>query len=111
MKIVLAAHAIGRLADFLHGRQQQADQHSDDGDHHQQLNERKAQFAKTMNHDFPPQEGIRGEMREGPLPVSPPTSMPNPCFEQKTALDDKPTLNGPPLAYYSFITGPQMHIA
>ena len=31
----------GGLADLLHGRQQQADQDGDDGDHHQQLDQRE----------------------------------------------------------------------
>jgi hypothetical protein len=30
-----ALHASGGLADFLHGGQQQADEHGDDGNHHQ----------------------------------------------------------------------------
>jgi hypothetical protein len=34
-EIVLAAHPIGGLADFLDGRQQQANQDGDDGNYHQ----------------------------------------------------------------------------
>jgi hypothetical protein len=33
--------AAGRLASRLHSGQQQGDEHADDGDHHQQLDERK----------------------------------------------------------------------
>src|SRR5690348_7076932 len=40
-EIVLALAACGGFAHFLHGRQQQADQNSDDGYHHQQFNERE----------------------------------------------------------------------
>src|SRR5262249_52840336 len=35
LEVVGALDAVGRLADLLHGRQQQRDQHADDGDHHQ----------------------------------------------------------------------------
>src|SRR5262249_38853098 len=38
-EIVLAGGRGRRLADLLHGRQQQADKDRDDGDHHQQLDE------------------------------------------------------------------------
>jgi hypothetical protein len=37
MKIVAALGAGGCFADFLYGRQQQADKDGDDGNHHQQL--------------------------------------------------------------------------
>jgi hypothetical protein len=40
-QVVLAAHPGGRLADLLDGGQEQADQDGDDGDHHQQLDERE----------------------------------------------------------------------
>ena len=36
-EIVGAARAAGRLAGRLHGRQQQGDEHANDGDHHEQL--------------------------------------------------------------------------
>jgi hypothetical protein len=39
MEVVLALGAGGGVADFLHGRQEQADQDGDDGNHHQQLNQ------------------------------------------------------------------------
>ena len=41
LQVVAALHAGGRLANLLHGRQQQADQDRDDGDDHQQLDQRK----------------------------------------------------------------------
>src|SRR5262249_6636587 len=41
MEVVAALDPGGRLADFLHRRQQQADEDGDDGYHHQQLNERE----------------------------------------------------------------------
>jgi hypothetical protein len=39
LEVVGTLHAGGRLADLLHGRQQQSDEDGDDGDHHQQLDE------------------------------------------------------------------------
>ena len=42
LEVVLALGASGRFARRLHGRQQQSDQHADDGDDHQQFDERKA---------------------------------------------------------------------
>src|SRR5207253_8471299 len=42
VQVVGAGHAGGRLADFLHGRQQQTDEDRDDGDHHQQLDKGEA---------------------------------------------------------------------
>ena len=41
LEVVAALHAAGRLADLLHRRQDQPDQHADDGDHDQQLHQRK----------------------------------------------------------------------
>jgi hypothetical protein len=41
LEIVGAAQACSGLAHFLHGRQEQADEHGDDGDHHQQLDQGK----------------------------------------------------------------------
>jgi hypothetical protein len=35
LQMVLALHTIGGFAHFLYGRQEQADQHSDDGDDHE----------------------------------------------------------------------------
>ena len=37
LEVVDALGPAGRLAGRLHGRQEQGDQHGDDGDHHQQL--------------------------------------------------------------------------
>src|SRR5205807_1528611 len=39
LEIVFATQQIGRLANFLHGRQQQRQQHADDRDHHQQFDQ------------------------------------------------------------------------
>jgi hypothetical protein len=39
--IVLALGAIGRLAHFLHGRQEQPNENADDGDDHQQIDQRE----------------------------------------------------------------------
>ena len=41
LDVVLAAHAGRGLAHLLNSRQQQADQDRDDGDHHEQLDQRK----------------------------------------------------------------------
>ncbi len=41
LEVILAAGPVGRLADHLHGRDQQADEHAEDGDDHQQLDEGK----------------------------------------------------------------------
>jgi hypothetical protein len=42
LEVVLALGAGGGLAHLLHGGQEQADQHREDGDHHQQLDQREA---------------------------------------------------------------------
>src|SRR5207244_3539484 len=41
VEVVAARRLLGRFADFLNGRHQQPDQHGDNGDHHQQLDERE----------------------------------------------------------------------
>src|SRR5262249_21718870 len=41
LQVVLTLHSGGGLADLLHGGQQQADEDGDDGDHHQQLDQRE----------------------------------------------------------------------
>ena len=41
-EIIAALNARRGLADLLHGRQEQADEDGDDGDHHKQFNEREA---------------------------------------------------------------------
>ncbi len=53
MEIVATLGAVGGLAHFLHGRQEQANQDGNDGDDHQQLDEREAPpAAKKKNwHD------------------------------------------------------------
>jgi hypothetical protein len=40
-QVVAAPHPIGGLAALLHRGQQQADQYSDDGDNHQQFDQRE----------------------------------------------------------------------
>ena len=42
LDVVGTLRAPGRLAGRLDGREQQADEHADDGDHHQQFHEREA---------------------------------------------------------------------
>jgi hypothetical protein len=42
LEVIAALHAAGCFAGGLHRRQQQGDEHTDDGDHHQQLHERKS---------------------------------------------------------------------
>jgi len=41
LEVVLALQPACRLAGGLHGGQQQRDENADDGDHHQQLDQRK----------------------------------------------------------------------
>ena len=41
LEVVLALGPGGGLADLLHGGQQHADEHGDDGEHHQQLDQRE----------------------------------------------------------------------
>src|SRR5262249_6921285 len=45
LEVVGARHAVGRFAHLLYGRHEQANEHGDDGDYHQQLNERKTGTA------------------------------------------------------------------
>src|SRR5262249_39188244 len=45
LEVVLAAEARGGLADLLHRGDQQGDQHREDGDHHQQLDQREGVTA------------------------------------------------------------------
>src|SRR5262249_55535342 len=54
LEVVRAAHPRGGLADLLDGRQQQADQDADDGDDHQQLDQRKAAANRWNLHDESP---------------------------------------------------------
>src|SRR5207302_145118 len=53
-EIRLALRSPGRCADFLYGRQEQTDQHGDDGDHHQELDERERTSL--------PHGNLRGQM-------------------------------------------------
>ena len=41
-QVVLGTHAVGGFAHLLHRGHQQTHQHRDDGDHHQQFNQREA---------------------------------------------------------------------
>ena len=47
LQVVFALDAIGGLAHLLHGRQQQADEHGNDGNHHQQFDQSKANTWAT----------------------------------------------------------------
>ena len=54
LEIVRALGTSGGLAGRLHGRQQQRDQHGDDGDHHQQLDQGECGpngATKRLGHD------------------------------------------------------------
>src|SRR5262249_27078496 len=46
LEVVAALHACGGLADLLDGREQEADQDRDDGNHDQQLDERERSSAR-----------------------------------------------------------------
>src|SRR5207253_2777395 len=45
LEVVQALVAVGRLADLLHRRDEQANEDGDNGDHHQQLDQREAGSA------------------------------------------------------------------
>ena len=45
LEVVLRLRPGGRLADLLHGGQEQADQDRDDRDHHQQLDQRETAIS------------------------------------------------------------------
>ncbi len=49
LQVVRALGAASRLSGALHRRKEQRDQHADDGDHDQQLNQRKG--VATLRHD------------------------------------------------------------
>ncbi len=49
LQIAAALNAVGGLAYLLHRRQQDADEHSDDGEHHQQLDQREGAAAPTAD--------------------------------------------------------------
>jgi hypothetical protein len=42
LEVVHALHAGGGIADFLYRRQEQANQNGNDGDHHEQFDQREA---------------------------------------------------------------------
>src|SRR5262245_44340842 len=50
LEVVGALDAAGGLAHLLHRGQEQADEDGDDGDHHQQLNERERRPARRTDH-------------------------------------------------------------
>src|SRR5207249_2276497 len=52
LEVVLAAHAVGRLAHALHRRQQQTDEHGNDGDDHQELDEGETP-ARSLHDTLP----------------------------------------------------------
>jgi len=49
-EVVLALRAVGRPADLLDGGDEQADQDGDDGDHHQQLDQRETGPGLAASH-------------------------------------------------------------
>jgi hypothetical protein len=59
LEVVAARHACCRLADFLDGRQEQANEDGDDGNHHQELNQREPGRANGIarNHRQIPPRG------------------------------------------------------
>ena len=63
LHIVDAFAAVGGFADLLHGREQEADQDGDDGDHDQQFDERKCSTLRRtsrMRHGSPEKEDKMG---------------------------------------------------
>src|SRR5262249_16070987 len=60
-EVVGAAHAVGGLADLLHGGQEQANQDANNGDDDQQFNQGKPASSLSLNvsHCPPPQEKRR----------------------------------------------------
>src|SRR5262249_44924459 len=54
LEVVGAVDAGGGVADFLGGGQQQADEDGDDGDHHQQLDQREPLAGRRAEHDAAP---------------------------------------------------------
>src|SRR5262249_53109810 len=65
LEVVLAAHAVGGLADLLHRGQKQADQDRDDGNHHQQLDQREAGPARRRSHWYPSKDATRTSRKAG----------------------------------------------
>ena len=61
MQIVGTLRPPRRFPGLLNGRQKQSDQHGDDGNHHQQFNERKPASAAFLHHD----DDFQKELRDG----------------------------------------------
>ncbi len=66
VQIVTALHARRRLADLLHGRQEQANEDGNDGDDHQQFDQREGRAASAQmrrgrgaKHAVTPRRGMR----------------------------------------------------
>src|SRR5262249_42618667 len=57
LHVVLTLGPSGGGADLLDGRQQQADQDGDDGNHHQKLDESKTSTAR-LSHGFPSRKRV-----------------------------------------------------
>ena len=55
-EVIAARHPVGGLAHLLHGRQQQPDEHRDDGDDHEQLDQRERRMPANRSavHDQSP---------------------------------------------------------
>src|SRR5262249_34416472 len=50
LEVVGTLHTAGRLAHLLDGGEQEADEDGDDGDHHQQLDQRESRKALGIRH-------------------------------------------------------------
>jgi hypothetical protein len=65
LQVVLARGTGGGLPHFLHGRQQQADEDGDDGDHHQQqLDQRERGPAGAGEDGWHGEYPLKGEVPE-----------------------------------------------
>src|SRR5690348_16887347 len=67
-EIVAALHAGGGLADLLHRGQQETDEDGNDGDHHQELDQRETSAYATEEHGGPPKQRGTREGIEMTLP-------------------------------------------
>jgi hypothetical protein len=68
LEVVLAAHAVGSLADLLHGGQQQTDEYRDDSNHDKQLDQGKGLMDAAhgnLLHSMQPRRAARGA-EDGP---------------------------------------------
>src|SRR5205823_7399357 len=69
LEVVRALGPVRRLADFLHRRQEQADEDGDDGDHHQQLDQRERSVRRPVGfgvatcHESRPPRRRNGEFK------------------------------------------------